>query len=216
MSLDSADRAQFLKAWVWFGGPCFVILTAAEIKLAVVNRLIPPWMFLLLLPLNVLATYVGARIIVRLTESGATAFSRIVLATDGLPHGPAFSAEESLVARGFYREAAEQYRGYLATHPAEVEAHIRLAELYRDHLDDPAAAEQCYLRARRFPLTLRQENTIANGLIDLYRKVGRRDRMKVELARFAARYQGTRPGDEAARLLREMKAEDAPESRSSG
>jgi hypothetical protein len=50
----------------------------------------------------------------------------------------------------------------------------------------------------------------ANGLIDLYRKQGRRDRLLVELSRFADRYRGT-PGAEAAtRLLRELKAEGTP------
>ena len=47
----------------------------------------------------------------------------------------------------------------------------------------------------------------ANGLIDLYRKKGRRDRLMVELARFANRYRGTPGADAASRLLQELKAD---------
>jgi hypothetical protein len=50
----------------------------------------------------------------------------------------------------------------------------------------------------------------ANGLIDLYRKLGRHDRLRVELARFADRFRGTPGAAAAARLLREMKAEGTP------
>jgi hypothetical protein len=51
----------------------------------------------------------------------------------------------------------------------------------------------------------RQEMRAANGLIDLYRRTGRRDRLRVELARFADRYGGTAAGDAAAREVSELK-----------
>jgi hypothetical protein len=47
----------------------------------------------------------------------------------------------------------------------------------------------------------------ANLLIELHRGTGRRDRLLVELARFADRYKGTRAGKHAAMALREMKQE---------
>src|SRR5216684_2510171 len=47
---------------------------------------------------------------------------------------------------------------------------------------------------------------LLNLLIDLYRKLGRRDRLTVELARCADRYRGTPPGAAAAQELRELKA----------
>jgi hypothetical protein len=207
-SIDSADRAQFLKAWVFFGIPAFVVLTAIELKLLLIDKAIRFWELLVLLVVNAFITYVGARLIVNLSDRGGRLFSRMVLATDGMPHGPAFSSQESLIARGFYQEAAEQYFAHLAAFPKDAEARIRLADVCRDHLASPDSAERHYLEARRLALTPRQENTIANALIELYRKTGRRDRMKVELARFAERHRGTRPGREAERLLKEMKAED--------
>jgi hypothetical protein len=208
-SVDAAERAQFLKAWVFFGIPAFVILTAIELKFLLADHTIRLWAFLVLLVVNGLITYIGARLIVGLSDRGGQVFSRMVLATDGMPHGPVFSSQESLIARGFYQEAKEQYLSHIATQPADAEARIRLADLYRDHFADPEAAEQSYLEARRLALTPRQKNTIANSLIELYRKTGRRDRMKVELARFAEHHRGTRPGREAERLLREMKEEDS-------
>ena len=51
----------------------------------------------------------------------------------------------------------------------------------------------------------RQEMRVANGLIDLYRRTGRGDRLRVELARFAYRHRGTAAGDAAARELSEMR-----------
>jgi hypothetical protein len=41
--------------------------------------------------------------------------------------------------------------------------------------------------------------------MDLYRRTGRRDRLMVELARFAARFRGTTAGDAARRELAELK-----------
>jgi hypothetical protein len=68
-------------------------------------------------------------------------------------------------------------------------------------------AERLYLeiRAAQPPATGQELLRAANGLIDLYRKMGRTDRLKVELARFAARYRGTPLADGAARELRELK-----------
>src|SRR5207302_1489800 len=53
----------------------------------------------------------------------------------------------------------------------------------------------------------RRQFTATNALIDLYRRTGRRDRLTVELARFAERYRGTPHGEAAARELKELKAE---------
>jgi hypothetical protein len=68
-------------------------------------------------------------------------------------------------------------------------------------------AERLYLEVRRHAPTAGHEMRAANGLIDLYRKRGRRDRLIVELARFADRYHGTPGADAATRLLKELKAD---------
>jgi hypothetical protein len=45
-------------------------------------------------------------------------------------------------------------------------------------------------------------------LIDVYRKVGKTDRLKVELARFVDRYRGSPLATGAARELQELKQTD--------
>ena len=210
-SIDAADRAQLLRALVYFGAPCFAVLTMIEGMLRYRGS-INSWEFFLLLGVNLCIAYGGARLIVGFSERSAQSFVKMVYAGHSLPYGPIYSSQESLIARGFYQEAEKQFLEHIAAHPEEAEARIRLADLYQAHLDAPDSAEQRYLEARPLSLTPRQENTISNSLIELYRKLGRRDRMKVELARFAERYRGTRPGVEAERLLKEMKQEDATES----
>ena len=98
-----------------------------------------------------------------------------------------------MIVRGQYREAAEYFRDHLTVEPDDNEARLRLADLVEKHLDDPAEAERLYLEVRRHQPEPGHEMRAANGLIDLYRKQGRRDRLMVELARFADRYSGT-PG----------------------
>ena len=62
---------------------------------------------------------------------------------------------------------------------------------------------------RRLSQDARELFRAHNGLIDLHTKTGRNDRLKVELARFADRYRGSPPGQEAARRLSELKASEA-------
>ncbi len=69
-----------------------------------------------------------------------------------------------------------------------------------------AEAELLYQEVRRIRPPPQQEMRAANGLIDLYRRTQRRDRLRVELARFADRYRGTAAGDAAARELTALKA----------
>jgi hypothetical protein len=131
----------------------------------------------------------------------------MVYAGGNLPPDPAHSACEALAARGFYAEAAEAYRNHLLEKPGDHLARVKLAELYRTHLADPDAAERMYLEIRRGKPSAREDRLASNLLIELYRKTGRRDRLMVELARFAAQWKGTRAGEDAARTLHEMKDE---------
>jgi len=118
-----------------------------------------------------------------------------------------YPREELLIVRGEYGEAAEYFRDHLKVEPKDNEARLRLADLLEQHLDDAADAERLYLEVRRASPDRSHELRATNGLIDLYRKQGRRDRLIVELARFAERFRGT-PGAEAAvRLLTELKVE---------
>ena len=66
-------------------------------------------------------------------------------------------------------------------------------------------AEALYKEVQARRPSPREEAAATTGLIDQYRRTGRRDRLIVELARFAARFRGTTAGDAARRELAELK-----------
>jgi Arc/MetJ-type ribon-helix-helix transcriptional regulator len=134
----------------------------------------------------------------------------MVLAGGNITPEPAHSGMESLIARGFYPEAAEQLRAHLVAAPGDHAARFKLADLYRRHLDNPLAAERLYLEVRSATVAPREEMFAGNMLIELYRETGRKDRQIVELARFAERWRGTAAGRSAAAALKELK-QDLPE-----
>ena len=199
------ERAQRLKLIFFLGTPTYVILTAAELKLAW-QGLISPSVLFLLLVLNFGVIALMAWLILRSTEGAARAFTRTVYAQGNIAPDPTFSAEESLIIRGKTVEAEELLRARVLARPAELESMLKLAELL-EQLDRPDEAERIYLDLRRLQPSPRVEMTAANRLLNLYRKTGRRDRLKVELARFADRWKGSGAGAHAGRLLRELKAD---------
>lgn len=204
----SGERGQFLKLFLYQLAYVVPLLVVGEV-FAYGKGWIGGWTLLVMLLLDVPATYLFARLLFALMDRSAAGIVNMALAGGNLPPDPAHSSYESLAARGFYREAAEGYRAHLAAKPGDHLARIKLADLYLQHLGDPAAAEQLYLEIRKGQPSPREERLATNLLIELYRKTGRRDRLVVELARFADRYRGTRAGEDAGRALRELKDEMA-------
>lgn len=203
--VDQAARAQLLRVTVYFGPACFSILGAMWYFLVFVRGALPGWSYPFLLLLDVPLTVAGVFGVYHATTRTAVGFTNIVLAAGNIAAPPSYPRQEVLIARGEYREAAEYFEDHIRVDPADVEARLRLADLLERQLSDPAGAERVYLDARRAHPTPREEARIANALIDLYRKMDRRDRLVVELARYADRYRGTRAGDAAARELRQIK-----------
>jgi hypothetical protein len=208
---DLADRAELVSIAIRVT-PAFVVLAAALEGKAYATGTIGGLVFFILLLLDIPLGLLVAWLIWRGTELAATGFTKTVYAGGNIPRPRGFSREAALVMQGRADEAAQAYRDHLAADPADNEARLRLAELELRTRNDPAAAERAWLDARLHPLTAGQETAISNGLIDLYLRTGRRDRLKVELARFADRHAGSRAGAEAARRLRELKEEDAAAS----
>ena len=121
---------------------------------------------------------------------------------------PSYPQQDILIGQGKYAEAADYFRDHIRIAPEDVDARLRLADLLERHLGDLAGAEQQYLAVRRLSGEARLEIAVTNGLIDVYRKLGRHDRLKAELARLAERRRGTALGEGAARELRELKEEE--------
>jgi hypothetical protein len=205
--IDSAERAQLLKVVVFFGPPCFVMLTAAWYFCAR-QQWISGGVFLLLVVLNVPLTIAGILAIHRGTGAASTSLVKTIFAAGNIPPPPTYPRQDVLIARGHYAEAADYFRDHIRVEPGDHEARLQLAHLLETRLQGHDEAEQLYLGVRRMQPDQRQELRAANGLIDLYRRTGRRDRLRVELARFADRYRGTKAGDAAARELKELKAAD--------
>lgn len=205
--LDTVDGAQLLRVATLFGGPCLMMLSLLWVGLAI-KQIIAPWLMAVLLVLNVPITLAGIFLIYHTTTGVATTLGNALTAAGNIPPPPSYPRQDVLIARGEYQEAAEYFQDHIRVTPDDHHARLRLADLLERHLDDPAGAERLYLEVRRSHPTAQQEMTATNGLIDLYRRTGRRDRLKVELARFADRYRGTPHAAAAARALQELKAED--------
>jgi tetratricopeptide (TPR) repeat protein len=205
-SVDAADRAQFLQFCIRFGAPAFFLLSIGEF-MARGRGWIGPGTLFVLLVLNLPVIFLVSGVMYSMIEKTAQSFSQTVLGAGNLPPVPAHSGLESLVARGLYHEAVDAFQRHITAHPGDNLARIKLADVHRLHLGEPEAAERLYLEVRRNHPDPRHEFLAWNLLIELYRSMARKDRLLVELARFADRYRGTRAGRDAARALKEMKTE---------
>jgi hypothetical protein len=205
-SAHSGDRAQFLKLFLLLLPPAFLMLAAGE-AIAYAKDWFGGWVFLILLILNGPVIFLFSYFAFHMMDHSAAGIGNLVMAAGNLPPEPAHSPFEALSARGFYPEAAEAYRAYLTEKPGDNLARVKLADLYIKHLNDPDAAERLYLEIRRGKPSSREDRLASNLLIEFYRKTGRRDRLMVELGRFAEQFKGTRAAEDAARTLHEMKEE---------
>jgi tetratricopeptide (TPR) repeat protein len=205
--IDSAERAQLLKVAVFFGPPCFVMLSLAWYFCAR-QQWISGGVFLLLVVLNVPLTIAGILAIHRGAGAVSTGLVKTIFAAGNIAPPPTYPRQDVLVVRGEYAEAADYFRDHIRIEPGDHEARLQLAHLLETRLEGHDEAERLYQEVRRMQPDPRQELRAANGLIDLYRRTERRDRLRVELARFADRYRGTAASDAAARELKELKAAD--------
>jgi tetratricopeptide (TPR) repeat protein len=205
-SSDATERALFLKFFLRLSFPGILLLFVGE-TMALQRGMIGSGVFALMLLLDLPVLLLFSGLVYDLIDQTATGFTHTVLGAGNLKPEPAHSGCESLVARGLYREAVAAYQALITQHPMDNLARIKLAEIHRAHLAEPAEAERLYGEVRRNNPDPRHAFLASNLLIELYRSTGRKDRLMVELARFADAYRDTRAGRDAARLLGEMKAE---------
>jgi tetratricopeptide (TPR) repeat protein len=204
--IDAADRAHLMKVAVYFGPACFTMLSALWYFLHM-KGWISGGLEIVLTILNVPLTVVGIFVIHRAVNAASVGFVKTVFAVGDIAPPRTYPRQDVLIVQGKYAEAADYFRDHLRIEPDDHEGRLRLAHLLETQLKAYDEAERLYLeiRAAQPPATGQELLRAANGLIDLYRKMGRTDRLKVELARFAARYRGTPLADGAARELRELK-----------
>lgn len=204
--VDAADRAQLLKAIVLFSGPAFIMLGALWYFLAM-KHVIPSGLALVLTLLDAPIAVLLAVAIHRAVGQGSLGFVNLLHAWgSSAPQERTYPRQETLIIRGQYAEAAEYYRDHIRVTPEDMEARLRLARLLERHVKDDTGAEQVYVEIRRLAVDRNYDFAASNGLIELYRRTQRVDRLRVELARFAERYRGSPGADAAAAELRDLKA----------
>lgn len=203
--IDIVERTQLLKIAVWFGPAVFIMLSAAWARLYVQGA-IPGWLCALLIVFDLPLIALGILGIHALTNRASRGLVHGIYAVGDIPPPRSYPRQDVMIVRGQYREAAEYFLDHLTVEPDDNEARLRLADLLEKHLNDFMGAERLYLEVRGRQPNRGEEMRAANGLIDLYRKQGNRERLLVELARFRDRYPGTPGAAAAARLLNELKA----------
>ena len=206
---DPADGIQLLRVAAWFGPACYGMLSLLWYFMFD-KGWISGGVFAFLLVLNLPLTVLGIFVIHRAVGSAAVGLVHTIFAVGDIPPEPTYPRQDVLIARGRHAEAADWFRDHLRIEPDDHAARLRLAQLLESHLAGYAEAERLYLEIRKAqpPADGRQQMRAANGLIDVYRKMGRADRLKVELARFVDRYRGTPFAEGAARELKELKEAD--------
>jgi hypothetical protein len=198
----AGERAQRLQLLMYLAVPLSIIALAVGFRVVGVTPLL-----LLFPPLGILTALLLREAIWHFSDRSASLFGRLVHSAAGIPHAPTYSAEEAMVARGDYAAAAAAYRAHAGANPASLTALIRLAEITRRHLGDPAEAERLYFEVRR---RSGDPTAVANQLIDLYRATGNRGRLMGELARYSAAHPGSPAGEAARKELHLLKEDTTP------
>jgi hypothetical protein len=202
--VDARDRADLMRITAYFAAPCFTMLTALWFFLEW-KGIISGTVFMVLLVANIPLTALGIVAINAATAKGSAGLINLIHAAGDIAPPKSYPHQDAMIARGQYREAADYFRDHLTIEPTDNEARLRLATLLETKLSDDAGAEALYKEVRARPADAREELRAANGLIDLYRRTRKVDRLMVELARFAERYRGTEAGEAARRELVELK-----------
>jgi hypothetical protein len=205
--LETHDTTDLFRIAVLFGPPCLIILSAAWFFL-LAKGFISPRTFVLLMVANIPITVGGVVVIFLFVRTMAVGVAHMATAAGNIPPPPSYPNQDLLIAQGKYREAADYFRDHIRITPEDMDARLRLADLLERYLGDLAGAEQQFLAVRRLSNEPHLEVPVTNGLIDVYRKQGRREQLKSELARLVERRRGTALGEGAARELQELEAGD--------
>ena len=89
-------------------------------------------------------------------------------ADENFPVVPEYSVAEARAKEGKYQEAVDEYRKVITEHPADVYAHVRIAELATEHLHDLKLAETELLAAQAKAVQEDAMALTAHRLADLY------------------------------------------------
>ncbi len=205
-NIDARDVASLLRITFWFAPACILILSFAWYRLWIIGT-ISGAQFGIFLVVDFPLAAIGVLVINALATRHAGDPLGGMATAGRRDRRPTYVRQEMLIARGEYAEAAAYFRDHLVVEPDDTEARLRLAHLLETRLADDAGAEALYKEVQSRHPSPEGETAATNGLIDLYRRTGRRDRLIVELAHFAERFRGSAAGEAARRELMELKRE---------
>lgn len=199
--VDSGERIMLIELGLKAGGPTLFVLLVVEWKL-----------FPAALPALIIPDVLLAAVVVRLAwhvMGAAGKVANLFLAPNNIPAVKGYSEQDALVIRGHVADAVTSYQALIVANPVDLTARLRLAALLAKDPASAAAAERCFLEVRRRNPSAQEEWIAGNGLIDLYRASGDRQKLKRELGALASRHPGTDAGGHARRYLEELEMEDA-------
>jgi tetratricopeptide (TPR) repeat protein len=207
---DPTDVLRLFRVAAWFGPACLIMLSFLW-GFMWNKGWISGGLFVFLLILNVPITVLGIVVIHRAVGEVSVFMVETIYAVGDIPPPPTYPRQDVLIVQGKYEEAAEWFRDHLRLEPGDHEARLQLAHLLEMRLKGYDEAERLYLEIRNAEpaASAYEQMRAANGLIDLYRKLGKTGRLRVELARFVERYGRSPLAAGAARELKELKASDS-------
>jgi tetratricopeptide (TPR) repeat protein len=206
---DPTDAFRLMRVMAWFVPACNAMLGFLWYFM-MDKGWIPTALFIVLVALDLPLSIIGAILIHRAVGDTAVLMVETIYAVGDIPPPPTYPRQDVLIVQGKYAEAADWFRDHLRIEPGDHEARLQLAHLLEMRLQEYDEAERLYLEIRNAqpPAKPNEQLRASNGLIDLYRKLNRTGRLKVELARFVDRYRGLALAEGAARELKELKTAD--------
>lgn len=203
---DSAEQAQLIRTAFWLYPTGLIMLGVFAFWLRE-QGWISDTTFKIALVANIPLAGGLVLLVNLMVGRAAEGLTQVLTGSGNLKPDPSFSLEESLIVRGQTEAARATLEARLSGGAEDTAVRLRLADLHARVLRNPAEAERWYLEARGGSCDDRQQATILNGLLDLYRATGQRGRLMTELARFAGTYPDTRAGRAAREELLAMKRE---------
>src|SRR2546423_6735695 len=178
---DATDALRLFRVAAWFGPACFTMLSSLAYFM-LHKGWISSGVFVVLLILNLPITIAGVVAIHRTVGNASVLMVKTIFADGDIAPAPTYPRQDVLIVQGKYAEAADWFRDHLRIEPGDHEARLQLAHVLEMRLRGFDEAERLYLEIRHAePAASAYEQMRAtNGLIDVYRKLGRTGRLKVE------------------------------------
>ncbi|MEO5825975.1 MAG: tetratricopeptide repeat protein [Gemmatimonadales bacterium] len=205
---EAAERRERILAELRYGPIFLIMIVAASWLLFAMNRIGRTAFTIAVLASPVVAAAMSLAM-KNLLDGVASLFVSLVHAGGNIAPTKQYSEQDALVMQGRIADAISSYQELVAVDPSDLDARLLLAALLAKEGNDLEAAERVYLEVRELAPKPHHTATLSNGLIDLYRKLGRHDDLKRELGRFARRFPESREGKAAAEYLARLEGDDS-------